>query len=82
MTQTILDFSPKKLRPDTVKWKVYQYCKENVGNVLRGKQIEEVDPEHPLSGLRMLRYLKRDNLVDYKEDKHKSKYLIVSVNGG
>jgi len=73
---------PKKLKSGTVKFAVYHLCLDNVGQVIRGDKIERIDSEHPMSGTRMLRYLKQEGWIDYEViDRSGSKYRIISVRG-
>ena len=70
----------KKPNPNTVKGKVYALCCEQVNRLLSGVTIERIDKKHPLSGLRMLRELKKQGWIDYDVvDRARSIYFITWV---
>jgi len=63
-----------------VKGRLYVFLQNMVGEVISGETIMTIDPYHRLSGLRRIRELKQEGLVDYEVvDYAKSKYLIKEV---
>jgi len=65
---------------NTVKGRLYVFLQNMVGEVISGETIMTIDPHHRLSGLRRIRELKQEGLVDYDVvDYAKSKYLIKEV---
>ena len=69
----------------TIKHNIMRFMKNTVGRrksgSFKGIEVESVDSLHPLSGLRTLRKLREQNVLDYTViDRRRSLYRLTNIN--
>ena len=63
------------------RWVLYKRSGHELYLHFGGLELERVDPLHPLSGLRIARYMRRDGLVSFAcTERNGSKYVLTNVN--
>ena len=70
-------------KENTVGYHVWAYLKRvGVGHEYSGFHLENADPRHPLSGLRIMRRLRKRGLIDYEivGPRKKSRYRLNSIS--
>ena len=75
----------KQKKPLSVKNTVMQFMKNTVNRrknkTFNGVEVESVNPKRSLSGLRTLRKLREQNVVDYTViDRRRSLYRLTNIN--
>ena len=71
---------PKTIQEKLLLWLLTNRREREGRFLVRGVQLERIDPKHPLSGLRRLRALRKDGYVNYNvHDRNRSIYEILDT---